>query len=302
MAKFLKRIAKLTYELLPFKLPLFRVLRTAWTPPASLRTRLGFRGEFELRVEDTSIRLYNDGYWIEQELFWTGLLGGWERESIKLWLRLARSGRLIIDVGANTGVYAMCAHAVGAQCRVVAFEPVPRIYERLLANVRRNGFDIRCVKAAASNRTGTAPLFDLEHAHHYIATIDEDSRPDDYGDEYVGRTVEVEVIRLQDFLHDLDAGPPDLLKIDVEGHDPEVVEGLGDLIQGLPSILVELMQDNAAGRLHKLTAGLGYLAYQVDEESGPVAVERPKVGRHHNVLLCSQAVAASLDLPEGQPF
>jgi FkbM family methyltransferase len=78
--------------------------------------------------------------------------------------RLADPGETAIDAGANVGVMSnLLAHAVGADGRVVAFEPHPLIFQTLSSNVSRwramehlDTIEIRQV--AVSSSTGVLPL------------------------------------------------------------------------------------------------------------------------------------------------
>ncbi len=48
-------------------------------------------------------------------------------------------GKLIVDAGANVGIFSIyCAMVLGA-AKIYAFEPLPQTYEKLVANVEKNG-------------------------------------------------------------------------------------------------------------------------------------------------------------------
>ena len=66
---------------------------------------------------------------------------------------------MVFDVGANIGYHTLGAAATGA--RVYAFEPVPRLRNRLADNLRLNGLERRVVASelALSNRNGSAELY-----------------------------------------------------------------------------------------------------------------------------------------------
>jgi tRNA1(Val) A37 N6-methylase TrmN6 len=42
---------------------------------------------------------------------------------LALWIKLCRQSETILDVGANTGVYALVAGAVNKKAKIFAFEP-----------------------------------------------------------------------------------------------------------------------------------------------------------------------------------
>ena len=270
----LRRALKKAYLRMPFNQPVFSALRRVWTPPASVYRYLYFRGVFPIDVRGKRFLLPHYGDWIETELFWRGLYGGWEAQSLRLWTDLSERSQVIIDVGANTGIYALLARTVNPSARVYAFEPIERVYDKLVANVRLNHFDIDCRLNAVVRR-------------------------------------KVGVVRLDTFLREQNV-EPDLIKIDVESREPEVLEGFGSYIeQRRPAMLVEVWHDedqraneqdgdlHIGSRIEALVSGKGYRFYRIDEKSGPVAAEHIGMpGRgYSNYLLCSEEKARKIGLP-----
>jgi len=69
----------------------------------------------------------------------------WEHAETEWVKTIVRQGDVVIDVGANLGWYTVViARLVGADGRVLAFEPEPRNFELLEKNVAWNGFADRC--------------------------------------------------------------------------------------------------------------------------------------------------------------
>ena len=50
------------------------------------------------------------GLELENELFWAGLEGGWEKTSMSLWIKLVKASVVVLDIGANTGLNALVAN------------------------------------------------------------------------------------------------------------------------------------------------------------------------------------------------
>lgn len=75
--------------------------------------------------------------------------------------RHIRPGFIFIDVGANIGAYALFAAArADAASRILAIEPQPAIYDRLVANIRLNDFStIKAMECAVADRAGELTLF-----------------------------------------------------------------------------------------------------------------------------------------------
>ncbi len=146
--------------------------------------------------------------------------------------RLVDPGDLVVDVGANIGyITSLAAVRAGAGGRVIAYEPHPQVFELLARNVERwrrrpSIAEIATERAAVSARTGTARLASsLRSAENMgLASLHDDDAAADDGVELV----EVSVVRLDDALGERSVG---LLKIDVEGHEPEVLRGARELLE-----------------------------------------------------------------------
>lgn len=290
----MKRLLKRAYDVLPFKRQVFGVVRRVLPLPEPVFRHLHFKGEFSVRVDArTSFRMMHHGHVIENELFWRGLKG-WEKVSFELWARLCRKAHTVLDIGANTGAYALIAQSVNPEATVIAVEPVRRVHDKLLLNTRLNGGAIHAVYAAVSDRTGTAKLYDLPHHEHVLSV----SLDPEWNNDPRIRPVEVPCTTVQDLLRALGKEKADLLKIDVETHEPAVLEGCGTLLRDhRPTLLIELLNDDVARRAAAHVEGLGYEFYDIDDVAWPPR-RVPSLGRsgHFNFLICQPGVARSIGL------
>src|SRR5688572_7103479 len=86
-----------------------------------------------------------------------GLMGRAERRFFE---RVVTSGQVIVDVGANQGVFTLLfSRLVGRDGRVVALEPEPRLFAALDENCRRNGADnVTRLQLAAGDKHGRGLL------------------------------------------------------------------------------------------------------------------------------------------------
>lgn len=74
---------------------------------------------------------------VAREVCYTGL---YEPQETRLGSRILGRGDVFVDVGANWGYFTLAAaHWVGPSGRVLAFEPEPRLFELLRANIELNG-------------------------------------------------------------------------------------------------------------------------------------------------------------------
>ena len=141
-----------------------------------------------------------------------------EKESLR-WALAVLSGKsaLIVDVGANCGAFAVpLTAAASPESRTVAFEPNPIMFERLKENLHLNSLEERVAvhAVALGPESGEAILSFSSNLGE--ATLRSDTPTD-------AHQVSVPVRPLSDFLHDASSYEVVLLKIDVEGFEPEVL-------------------------------------------------------------------------------
>ncbi len=139
----------------------------------------------------------------------------------------------VIDVGANLGMFALRVLAQWPELKVHCFEPSPTV-DCLNQTLQLNGMQAAVVKAAVSNRSGTADLLYLPQAHG-VASL----HPDIFFSKLRSETwfqqlpvelkpqwLDVPRLRLTDYLAEKEITEVHLLKIDVEGHEFQVLQGL----------------------------------------------------------------------------
>jgi FkbM family methyltransferase len=165
--------------------------------------------------------------------------GDWFEREMELWRYLIEPGMVVMDVGANAGVYSFsAAKRVGPQGRVIAVEPFPGCVRCLQETRSINGFDWMTVRqAAASDEVGEAFLKLYGASELNELTLEE---PED------GRSNVLKVARLTlDSLIELEGLERlDLLKIDAEGHEVEVIAGAGRLLERFSPLI---LYENLAG-------------------------------------------------------
>lgn len=256
----MKRLLKSVYKAVPFKREAYHVVRAILPLPEPVFRHLHFTGSFTVRVDaQASFRIMHHGHLIENELLWSGLKG-WEKVSFELWRRPCPQADTILDIGANAGVYALVAQITNPRATVIAVEPVQYIYEKLLLNTRMNGGRIHGVCVPVSDQTGTANLYD-QTAHEHVLSV---SLPPTWNKESPWlRPVEVPCTTVADLLRTHGLTKADLLKIDVETHEPAVLDGCGTLLrEHRPTPQTELLNVDVAQRVAAHVEGLGYECYK----------------------------------------
>lgn len=158
---------------------------------------------------------------------------------------IARVSDTFYDVGANVGVFSLYAAKKGMA--VVALEPFFENYAALNRNIALNGLDvrIRALNVAAHNEDSISRLKvsmllpgKAGHAFDRDAGWSDKPFPSEFRQSAIGR-------RLDTLAYNTSLPRPNHVKIDVDGNDHLVVEGMECILAGndLRSVCVELVID-----------------------------------------------------------
>lgn len=165
-----------------------------------------------------------------------------------------RSGDWVIDLGANLGTYtARLSELVGASGRVISVEPVPETFELLAANVARLPIrNITLLNLAASDHmslTGmSVPMMANGLENRYMAHLASQST------DFSVLCLPIDHLGIQH--------PIRLIKIDVEGHELQALNGMRVLLErNKPVLIVE-------GRSPEVADFLKLLGYSFHDAVG----------------------------------
>lgn len=294
MVTVIKNIIKKTYKILPFKKQALLMVKRIGRPRKSIYQYLYFIDNMNVKIDNhRDFKMRHYGFRLENEIFWNGIFNGWEKFSQQIWAELCQECHTIFDIGANTGVYSLMAKSINPGANVYAFEPIERIYDKLIYNNNLNGYDIKCENKAISNFDGSAIIYDPGTEHTYSVTVNKDTTTEFEN----SIPVQIETVRLDTFIEQRNILNIDLLKIDVESHEAEVLEGLGRFIKAFePTLLIEILSDNVADGISELISGIDYIFFNIDENSGIKRVSQLTKSDYYNFLICKPAIAEKLEI------
>lgn len=287
----MKEILKKIIHIIPFKKQVFSVLRMLHLPE-NIFKHLYFIGIIEVPFESHGFKMNHYGYQLENELFWKGLTNGWEKISMQLWIELSKKSSVILDIGANTGVYSLVSKAINQKAEIFAFEPVKRVFHRLEENIQLNQFDIKTFEFALSNNDGEAMIYDAPTEHVYSVAVNKNIAE-------IKNPIEtkIEIKKLSSFIKEQNITHIDLIKLDVETHEPEVLEGMEEYLQKYkPTWLIEILTDEVGYKVQQLIKNMDYLYFNIDEIGIPKQVNEIKKSTFYNYLICSPQIAKQLNL------
>ncbi len=160
------------------------------------------------------------------------LLGTTEPFVQEALVRSLRPGDVFYDIGAAAGFHSLlAARLVGEGGAVYAFEPAPASADLVERNARANGAgQIHLLRKAVSAAGGRGLLLVDEQSNHSRLVSGEGPS-----------VVQVELASIDDLVAAGEIRPPNVVKIDVEGAELDVLEGMQRTIaEYRPVLLVEL--------------------------------------------------------------
>ena len=166
------------------------------------------------------------------------LSGDFEAAEILFVKKYLQPGMTVLDIGAHHGLYTLLASKrVGANGKVVAFEPSPRELKQLRRNVLLNfSFNVHIEPLALGKEPSDAVLHVVQGGEDGCNSL----RPPVVSSPT--RPVRVKVAPLDEFLHRARIPTVDFVKLDVEGAELDVLKGAEKLLHGgaRPVFLVEV--------------------------------------------------------------
>lgn len=194
-----------------------------------------------------------------------------------------REGDVLFDVGGNIGFYACFAANSLNDGRVISFEPLPPNVKQLKRNLRHNDAEKCEVREIALSNDRDTVEFTVpasRDAGYATGTIN----PGDEGSGY-----EVETRRGDQMVNDGELPQPSVVKIDVEGSEPLVLDGMRETLaspecrllyceihlpkEGRPSIRD---YDSSAEDVKDTIRELGFTIESITERTGELHVKASK--------------------------
>ena len=183
------------------------------------------REPFLVRVKGVKFNLYPSDNLSDKRLLCTpGLLDGDERQ----WLekKLALNG-WVLDIGANIGGYSLLLKQQRTDLNVLAIEPDPYLYQRLQTNLELNNYNKFDLLACAVTDQNQKICLSLDK-HNRGRNVINNNRDEACSQQTVeGKT-------LAAILNNRNIDAPELIKMDIEGHEHIVLSSFLSDMQNKP--------------------------------------------------------------------
>ncbi len=155
---------------------------------------------------------------------------GGEQQMINFVKKYLKPNSVILDVGANIGATSAIFSVLVENAQIYSLEPGPKNFEFLQTNMRENGFkNVKSFMLGAGEKKEEL-LFHENSAWGYF----------DNNRESGAFSSRVPVVTLDEFVEIERIEQVDFVKIDVEGFEPQVLEGMKEVIKRFnPKIMFE---------------------------------------------------------------
>lgn len=215
---------------------LIRIL--TWRTFPHIRRFMYFKKEI-LTDYDEDINILCDlKYHLDNQLFWQGMQEG----DVAIYFYLKDNldkNTLFIDIGAGIGTFTL----IGAKYakHVFAFEPCPIHYDKLIKNITLNSFkNVTLYKVGLSSRKGFGKLHIPKSNNLGMASLYKEFEKGSDNSSHYEVEIKLDILDSYiDIVHQYtDKNSKILIKMDVEGHEFDVLEGAKEFIYKYNPIII----------------------------------------------------------------
>lgn len=186
-----------------------------------------------------------------------------------LWIEIIRKikPKVILDIGANTGIYGVVAKLINNSSAVHFFEPTPMslsaINKSLEANKVTQESFIHNVFLSDGNE-GLKTLFTNSDQDFSYVYYDEAKTANE---KFITTSVWTLSTYFQLLHPEVNTESIELVKIDVEGHEFRVLKGFKEYFSSETIFLIEVLNDQAASELQYFFTSEDYIFLNIDDDS-----------------------------------
>lgn len=158
-------------------------------------------------------------------------LGIYENYEREIFRQLCKPGSVVVDVGANVGLYTVIAASrVGRNGKVIAIEPHPESYHYLQKTIEANGLNgVKSFNVALGDRQGTISLF-----------LTDENKADSRIYDATGQRPKIatKMIDLDHLLAENQIDAVQLIKMDIQGAEGLALRGMLATLSKNPKVII----------------------------------------------------------------
>ena len=181
---------------------------------------------------------------------------------------------VVYDIGASHGSYTTAFAKMARVDRVIAFEPIPEVFEDLAAKTAAFPH-VTCLNLALGDSDGSATFHQSAFSYSSSMLPMKDLHKVEFPQSAESKAVTVEVATLDRVVRDRRLPPPDFVKMDVQGFEDRVIRGGAETFRKAKFCMLEMsllpLYEGAPSfdELYGVMKGLGFhLAGVVDQVTG----------------------------------
>lgn len=223
----------------------------------------------EFRIHDhPDVRLTASDNLVTQMLYWYGA-EGYEGAETRWWRAACERATSVLELGANAGYYTVQGALANPACRYRAVEPHPASADLVRRNLALNGItNVEVIEAAAVGDASVGRVeLEVPEQDGYATPAGAFVRTGAEGVDHLvaGTRISVDTVGITTLVDDVD-----LLKIDIEGHEADVLEPIMPMLrERQPTIVIEVRRA-AVPRLRTVLSDLaacGMTVFAIGDES-----------------------------------
>ena len=164
--------------------------------------------------------------------------------------------QVLWDIGANVGVFSLFA-ALEGKNKVISLEPSAESFATLNANIRLNKLDkhISAFCFAGASNTQVMKLF-MKDASSGASHNSIKNAENQFGDFDVNGEQAIIAISLDDLIKLFKMPTPNHIKLDVDGKEPEILEGARETLKKIETIHIEVEGKNLTDNISTIESCL----------------------------------------------
>jgi FkbM family methyltransferase len=293
--RLIKRIIKLLPK--PLSLALLNSL-SVFLPKARItKLRTWWYNKFytgeAIKHQDIVYYLHPDDV-VSRQIF---MLGYFDNHVLHTLLHFMKQSQSFLDVGANIGAMSLNI-AKHSTIPILALEPVSSNFALLEKNIQANKLNIQAKQVAVGAEDGETLIYLAEknHGDHRLGLMEGEERPSE--------TIKIQ--RLDACIAGTNLQAPYLVKIDVQGFEPYVLQGATSLLKAPCYIVMEVwpngleMCGSTVEALDQICKSADLIIYQIHDDGSFTLSESLMVlteplpdiyGAHIDVLLTNQPIS-----------
>ena len=275
----LKKIIKKIYSLIPnfIKKSVFQFIKFFYIPNHKIFQHLHFRGFFKIKFEGKSGYIFLIPTIYDVAIFWGGIENSHEPLSLKIWFYLSKTSTQIIDGGSNAGIFSFVAHLANKNSIIHSFDPSTKFIETQKKIKIKNNMDLLINNVA---------LGELNEIVYYDGfRIHKKNR---------GSDVEVNTIKLSDYIKEKKINRVDLIKLDLEHFEPYVIKDMKNIIEkDMPNMLIEILTDSAALKIRDLLKNCLYEIFLINDKNKKIRKSSKIENPYHFKLDINERLGAT---------